>query len=869
MHWKANPNLMLRQRPVVHRMTANHCHHHHHDHRQSRSALFVTVCVIIIATTIALATAAQSHAQPESPSNAQPNTQAQSIFEKDDADNRYNQKPGWFVPNESATRFHPAASDDDWRSMLASVRLPTTLELAGTVFPVPAWYDDLSPQKQGRPADPSEEVDDEQVANASASNQATDSIHPSKSTLQSASDQATRRASSVVETTKELPRARFHRFRKLRFAPDSTIVKLLGPHAEAIYNERREKTAFFVRHTNPECELCEISQPSDVLHMISTHSLVYNKDLRFVIKSKNQFYADTYATAAEALAAFLSGSTIVVNALHYLDSRLHGFCEQLEESLSTFASVNMYLSPASAQGFKAHHDLMDSVILQTAGSKVWRVCNPDFQLPSDVNSGNFLLSELRYMNCTDILLTPGDVLYLPRGTIHSPYTIGNMSMHLTFGLSAAFPWQAVMDDFIKSFAHIPTALISPKVSITLPELPSREEIARHVRRPEIVVGKDSLFPAELDEEYQRMRDNPAPPVMEISMERLLVAAWQQLIQEPQETLSRSAMPSWLLHHEPNMWPSAANRIAMLEHWMYILEMLVTRVETHFLHIKYVFFYQAPRNVGFAHAGRYAKPRASQAQIFETMAYGVWDCSAQQIMANRTLTDDERAERDRLTQALRAFVRNYPPALFYDAFDSALDGMREKISAGLLEQREDVVSNALIKRISTGTVLKRTHLLAGMVPVHPLAPVTSDGEFVRTVAKEVSVTCNRQISTIPNTRVGAYVWALYIGRSFSVDELAHAMIVTWNLRDFAVKHKAADPTPHPERWYSEQVLALVEAAPKSPLTREQRSAAIQLARNMVAQQVLGIEALNSPPVSKQQVAEPSDFDQELVQFINTY
>ena len=153
------------------------------------------------------------------------------------------------------------------------------------------------------------------------------------------------------------------------------MVKLLGPHAETIFHERNELSALFVRReiVDQKCKLCEILQPHDVLHMASMRKLTYMKDIRIVIRGANQFSSKSAATPEEITSGYLAGATVVMNSLQYFDTRINDLLVDLERSLGVFVSVNMYLSPPAAQGFKAHHDLMDTMILQTAGSKVRRL----------------------------------------------------------------------------------------------------------------------------------------------------------------------------------------------------------------------------------------------------------------------------------------------------------------------------------------------------------------------------------------------------------------------------------------------------------------------------------------------------------------
>ncbi len=77
-----------------------------------------------------------------------------------------------------------------------------------------------------------------------------------------------------------------------------------------------------------------------------------------------------------------------------------------------------YLTPVGTQGFAPHYDDIEAFVLQTEGSKRWRLYdNPLGQvLPTD-SSGNFDQKVLGPV-ILETTLHPGDLLYIPRGIVH-------------------------------------------------------------------------------------------------------------------------------------------------------------------------------------------------------------------------------------------------------------------------------------------------------------------------------------------------------------------------------------------------------------------------------------------------------------------
>ncbi|HET8651986.1 MAG TPA: cupin domain-containing protein [Gaiellaceae bacterium] len=134
------------------------------------------------------------------------------------------------------------------------------------------------------------------------------------------------------------------------------------------------------------------------------------------------------------LAEWERGASIVLQGLHLHRPELGAFCRSLERTLNHPAQVNAYYTPRAAQGLPVHHDTHDVFVLQVAGEKRWLVYDPAFELP---------LRNQRYSPelggpgepVHDLVLRPGDMLYLPRGWLHEALTSDSDSLHLTVGVN--------------------------------------------------------------------------------------------------------------------------------------------------------------------------------------------------------------------------------------------------------------------------------------------------------------------------------------------------------------------------------------------------------------------------------------------------
>ena len=136
---------------------------------------------------------------------------------------------------------------------------------------------------------------------------------------------------------------------------------------------------------------------------------------------------------AELHARLAEGASLVVDAIDAIHPPIGTAAETLERVLGTAVQVNAYASWTEREGFGRHWDDHDVVVIQQHGAKRWRLWKPTRTAPThrDLESPQEPDGE----PVADIVLGPGDVLYLPRGWWHTVTADqGTESLHLTFGL---------------------------------------------------------------------------------------------------------------------------------------------------------------------------------------------------------------------------------------------------------------------------------------------------------------------------------------------------------------------------------------------------------------------------------------------------
>ncbi len=134
------------------------------------------------------------------------------------------------------------------------------------------------------------------------------------------------------------------------------------------------------------------------------------------------------------------GATVVLQGLHRVWEPVRSFSAQLAADLGHPVQVNAYITPPQSQGFGAHYDVHDVFVLQFAGEKHWHIHDPVFPLPLRTQPNHLHAAAITQAAqgepTLDVVLRPGDCLYLPRGYLHSATALGGVSGHLTIGLPA-------------------------------------------------------------------------------------------------------------------------------------------------------------------------------------------------------------------------------------------------------------------------------------------------------------------------------------------------------------------------------------------------------------------------------------------------
>jgi hypothetical protein len=199
----------------------------------------------------------------------------------------------------------------------------------------------------------------------------------------------------------------------------------------------------------------QLFNTSDIVNIINRGYIKPMENMKFVFRDIEAFVKDEFdpidpsssvVTETTFNDHFNAGHTMLLKHADKHSRKLHEVSCVTHEGVGHLAGINVYYSPPDASGFLLHHDGHDLIIVQTVGSKCWKVCEQAFEDQLSVDSKHY--TDNPYENpdklkCTTYGLRTGDFLYLPRGTLHAPHTMqcpgfddvgGEHSMHLSIGI---------------------------------------------------------------------------------------------------------------------------------------------------------------------------------------------------------------------------------------------------------------------------------------------------------------------------------------------------------------------------------------------------------------------------------------------------
>lgn len=233
------------------------------------------------------------------------------------------------------------------------------------------------------------------------------------------------------------------------------VERIFGPVTiDDFFSDYWEKTLLHIQRDKPDYF-------SSLLSRAGIEKLLAERNLYFpdvqMTQHNRTIAAEDYTSASNRISALRVveqhklGATLVLSHAHRQFGELNDLCRQLQLALQMRCQTNVYLSPPGNQGFKAHYDTHDVIIVQVQGSKTFNFYTGGPELPfADETFDPSLIPDIRLEK--SVVLKAGDTLYIPRGVVHDAVTedpATGPSLHITVGL---FP--VVVRDVLQEMVQV-------------------------------------------------------------------------------------------------------------------------------------------------------------------------------------------------------------------------------------------------------------------------------------------------------------------------------------------------------------------------------------------------------------------------------
>ena len=210
----------------------------------------------------------------------------------------------------------------------------------------------------------------------------------------------------------------------------------------------------YVHLKNENQSLKDVMNLKNLNKMISMHNYWDQSNFSLVL-DKNIIPFSKFSTDGNALgfskispdptkvANYIKkGASLVLNDLIYVSKEIQFLADDLQIITNGKCQANLYFSMQSHQAFAPHYDTHDVFALHCEGEKVWNIYenfehdpinHPIFKNSLDERtkkSGKII---------DQVLLKPGDLLYLPRGQFHDALASKNGAIHIAFGITYMKP----------------------------------------------------------------------------------------------------------------------------------------------------------------------------------------------------------------------------------------------------------------------------------------------------------------------------------------------------------------------------------------------------------------------------------------------
>jgi len=213
--------------------------------------------------------------------------------------------------------------------------------------------------------------------------------------------------------------------------------QLFGINTHEFFTNHWEKNLLC---SQSEFELSELASPlfkwdeKTLFDMINYGDIIMVKNSQYL--KHNFFKKDINKALQKILYLWEEGFTFYSRNISSFIPSLEKLEKSLEEELFPLKiQSNIFATPENKTGFNPHFDCHDVFVIQISGKKKWKFWSAlkqdmDYESPTKEDQllvDNFVSTENPLF---EKIISPGEVIYIPRGVIHTPEAIDS-SVHLT------------------------------------------------------------------------------------------------------------------------------------------------------------------------------------------------------------------------------------------------------------------------------------------------------------------------------------------------------------------------------------------------------------------------------------------------------
>ena len=126
------------------------------------------------------------------------------------------------------------------------------------------------------------------------------------------------------------------------------------------------------------------------------------------------------------------GAACVLEGLDILEPEINALATALDRGrAATFCNATVFFSQRGNEAYRGHLDTDDVLVIHMAGEKRWSIHRR--QPPRRVNLADLEIAQMGPVEA-EVVMRPGDVLYLRNFTPHRVETLSPYSLHLSFDL---------------------------------------------------------------------------------------------------------------------------------------------------------------------------------------------------------------------------------------------------------------------------------------------------------------------------------------------------------------------------------------------------------------------------------------------------